>query len=152
MDKKRLDAISESFMLFMPFFFGNLLRAKWCEQPHHIGPRIKVLFMLSKAKPAPISEIGRRLCISKPNMTTLIDGLIKEGLAGRAHDKKDRRIINIETTKKGLREAEREASRIKEIIATNLSKLGERDLEELEAAIEKTKGILSKLEGESNAA
>ena len=49
-----------------------------------------------------MTEIGEKLFISKPNVTTLIDKLIEKGLTERLSDKQDRRIIKIKVTKKGL--------------------------------------------------
>ncbi len=42
-----------------------------------------------------MSEIGRRVYISKSNMTSLIDKLVENGLAERIPDTNDRRVINI---------------------------------------------------------
>lgn len=45
-----------------------------------------------------MSEIGRKVCISKSNMTSLIDKLVEEGLVERSPYKNDRRVINISIT------------------------------------------------------
>nr|WP_255343964.1 MarR family transcriptional regulator [Methanobacterium sp. SMA-27] len=54
-----------------------------------------ILKVLKKKGPLPMSEIGRRVYISKSNMTSLIDKLVENGLAERIPDTNDRRVINI---------------------------------------------------------
>jgi len=49
-----------------------------------------------------VSAIGKQLIIAKQNMTTLIDRLMNDGLVERRYDTKDRRIINILITEKGI--------------------------------------------------
>ncbi|SQC01138.1 MarR family winged helix-turn-helix transcriptional regulator [Clostridium tetanomorphum] len=60
-----------------------------------------VLGVLYEEESLPISEIGKKLEISKPQMTVIIDKLIKQDLVERIPDKKDRRVININLTTKG---------------------------------------------------
>jgi DNA-binding MarR family transcriptional regulator len=68
------------------------------------GKRIaghRVLGVLIQHGPLPISDVGRRLYISKPYMTRLVDDLIAEGLVERLPDAIDRRIIRIQVTEEG---------------------------------------------------
>jgi DNA-binding MarR family transcriptional regulator len=68
------------------------------------GKRIaghRVLGVLIQHGPLPISDVGRRLYISKPYMTRLVDDLIAEGLVERLPDTTDRRIIRIQVTDEG---------------------------------------------------
>lgn len=50
----------------------------------------------------PCSEVGRDLVARVPDVTRLIDRLEKAGLASRSRETKDRRIVNIRITPKGL--------------------------------------------------
>ncbi len=71
--------------------------------------RFRILHILAMSGSSPISEIGRRVCISKPHMTAIIDSLTGEGLVTRRPDPADRRVIRIRITRKGqapLKEAE----------------------------------------------
>ena len=49
----------------------------------------------------PISEVAKKLFISTPNMTKLLNKLIDEDMIERIPDEKDRRVININLTEKG---------------------------------------------------
>lgn len=92
-----------------------------------------------------MSEIGRKVYISRPNMTSLIDKLVDEGLAERAQDENDRRVIKIAITKKGEESlwkwSEKHHSKMKE----KLSVLSDEDLENLYESLENIKAILNKL-------
>jgi DNA-binding MarR family transcriptional regulator len=59
------------------------------------------LGFLLRSGPLPVSELGRALCISKPNMTPLIDRLVEKGLATRVPEPGDRRVIRVAPTEKG---------------------------------------------------
>ena len=61
---------------------------------------VKVIFHLMNNGSSSISDIASSLCISKPNMTPIIDKLIKEDLVCRQEDCNDRRIIRIQLTQK----------------------------------------------------
>lgn len=54
-----------------------------------------------KRKVYQFQKLVKKLEISKPQMTVIIDKLIKQDLVERIPDKKDRRVININLTTKG---------------------------------------------------
>ncbi|NJD01908.1 MAG: MarR family transcriptional regulator [Ruminiclostridium sp.] len=62
-----------------------------------------ILLALDKYGPLPISHIGDKLCITKSNMTPLVDGMEEKGFISRKASSSDRRIINIVRTEKGER-------------------------------------------------
>ena len=64
------------FSLNKHIFNPNTLTKKFNIPYSHI----KVLFYLVNNGPLPISKMAKELCISKPNMTPVIDKLVEEGL------------------------------------------------------------------------
>ena len=92
-----------------------------------------------------MSEIGRRLYISKPYMTALIDTLIKDGLVERQPDLADRRVINISITEQGKKHLKQLITLYKNDLNNLLSALNERDLEELCSSLESLRAILGKI-------
>jgi DNA-binding MarR family transcriptional regulator len=102
--------------------------------------------MLSQSETLPISEIGRRLLISKPQMTHIIDKLIKLDIVERLPDKTDRRIINIKLNNNGKKELEKNQNLMRDNIRNKLSSLKERELEELSVSLRKLRDIGAKLE------
>ncbi len=63
-----------------------------------------ILRILRGARPnaAKISEIADRMITRDPDVTRLVDRLIKQGLVRRERDSEDRRVVLVEITAKGL--------------------------------------------------
>jgi len=52
------------------------------------------------------SEIAKKMCVTRASMTSFIDSLEKDGFVVRKPDTKDRRIIYIQLTPKGVKKIE----------------------------------------------
>ncbi|MEM6653824.1 MAG: MarR family transcriptional regulator [Pseudomonadota bacterium] len=89
------DAICQFIPPFLRYLREALVGA-------NISPaRFQVLQVLSESEPLPMVELARRLAVTRRNVTTLIDGLEKEGLAKRLEHPEDRRSTLIELTDQG---------------------------------------------------
>ena len=98
-----------------------------------------------KAGTLPVSEIGRRLYISKPYMTALIDTLIEGGFVQRQPDLADRRVINITITEQGKKYLKQSVTLYKNELKILLAGLDDTDLEKLCTSLESLKAILAKI-------
>jgi DNA-binding MarR family transcriptional regulator len=105
-----------------------------------------ILGVLSKSDSLPVSEIGRRLLISKPQMTTIIDSLVELNLVNRHPDTQDRRITHIEVTVRGREELILAKQQIIHNVERKLANLNEEDLELLSGALQNLTRISSKIE------
>ena len=88
-----------------------------------INMEMRAIFMLSNSAIMPTSEIGRRLGISKPNVTPLLDKLVEKGYVDRVPDARDRRIVNIVVTEKGKRFNAARNAHCRKVIKRNLAAL-----------------------------
>jgi DNA-binding MarR family transcriptional regulator len=102
--------------------------------------------MLCESGPLPVSEIGKRLLISKPQMTPLIDRLIAQGLVERTPNTRDRRVIMISVTDGGRKKLDECRAQIANNLGRKLAALSEQELGELSAALAKLVEIGSKVE------
>lgn len=93
----------------------------------------------------PISEIGKRLHRSRPNMTALIGRLIEEGKVRREHDAKDRRIVRVAITRKGRQFVEERRRVVRSNIKRNISSLGQKDQEILCSSLENVTRITKRM-------
>lgn len=109
---------------------------------------IEILFTLEQTGQQPVSEVGKRLYISKPHMTNLVDKLTDEGFIARNPDQKDRRIINIELTESGSHFLSKFKDSIRERVKGKLSALTEEDLDLLARSLENIKKVLSNIKPE----
>ncbi len=96
----------------------------------------------------PISEIGKKLLISTPNMTKLLNKLIDEEMVERIPDKKDRRIINIELTQKGHEYLDEKFKHAQDALKVRLSTLSDSQLIKLGTSLENLKDVLMELSSE----
>jgi DNA-binding MarR family transcriptional regulator len=109
---------------------------------HHFA----VLGMLSRLGALPVSEIGKRLWISKPQMTSVIDKLVALKLVARKPDEIDRRVIHIALTSAGQAVLEKGRKTLQSSIAQRLSGLSAADLETMAIALKNINQIGSKIE------
>ncbi|UTB31750.1 MAG: MarR family transcriptional regulator [Methanobacterium sp. ERen5] len=94
-----------------------------------------------------ISEIGKILLLSRPNMTAHLDKLVAEGMVERIPDETDRRVINIGITIKGLNYIKISRTWVKNNIKKTLMVLNDEELVELDHCTETIKSKILKMEG-----
>jgi DNA-binding MarR family transcriptional regulator len=107
--------------------------------------QIAVLFILNKVGKSPMSELGKCLLVSKPNITFLVDHLVEDGLVKRVPDESDRRVIYIHLTEKGKQFVQRKKEQALAMITDKLSTLGDLDLDDLSKSLDKVIAVLTKL-------
>ena len=138
------DQAADDLLALMPFYHKHIMKTGYGITGMQAA-QYRVLGVLMKAGTLPMSEIGRRLYISKPYMTALIDTLVEGGLVQRQPDLKDRRVINITITETGNKHLKQSVTLYKKDVKVLLSVLDDSDLEELCTSLESLKAILSKI-------
>ena len=141
--EQKLDEVTAELLSLHPLYFRKFLYGE--EISAMEVARFKILGIAEITGPLPISEIGKRLFVSRPYMTRLIDGLIAEGLIERHVDEKDRRVINIHITNAGKEYFRGAQAHLRFRMRQILSTLDEDDITELSEALSKMKKILRKL-------
>ncbi len=141
-----LENVSSNLFLLLVALNKNIfnpheLMKNTCFPPSH-G---KVLFYLIHKGDSAISQIGRDLLISKPNMTPIIDKLESEGFITRFTDPNDRRVIRVTTTSKASEFLNRQQLIAINALSNKLSPLSSEDIDKLSLAIDDLKEILLKL-------
>jgi DNA-binding MarR family transcriptional regulator len=147
MDRQMIDRISEDLYSILPIIHkklvGILSKGTNIELSHY---HLAILGMLSKSESLAISEIGRRLSVSKPQMTIIIDKLIDLQLIYRSASLVDRRIINITITDKGRDAMKQSQEKLKSNIKIKLASLNDQDLELLSKSIDGLRSVVLKIE------
>jgi DNA-binding MarR family transcriptional regulator len=103
-----------------------------------------VLGVLSRNGMLSMSEIGCKLSMQKPHITGLVDKLVAENLVERLYDPKDRRIVNVNITEKGMVDFNAIKHEISQELRQKLEKLDTETLETLSLASKQVKDILIK--------
>ena len=135
----------EYLINYMPLFHKKFFRKVYSNKPSR--QHLQLLIHIKKDSGKPMRYYGQKLFISKPNMTTLADKLIKEGLLERQTDENDRRIINLMITPKGKEFLEFHKRNLKKSIIKRLEVLEDEDIQKLNDSFEKIQNIFSKLDG-----
>lgn len=150
MKDKKAEQIGDEVISLFPLLYGRLLRPR--DKDSHLKQsklkyRIRTLGMLNCSGALPMSELGKRLAVSKPHATSLINRFIKEKLVERVADKNDRRKVNISITSKGRSVLSRGRRLMKEDIKKNLSDLDKKDIELLYVSLTNMKKVMLKING-----
>lgn len=112
-----------------------------CIPPSHA----KVVFNLHLSGEASVSEIAKKLSISKSNMTPIIDKLIQENLVERFTDPNDRRIIRVRITDKGHDFCLKQREKTKRHLEEKISSLSPEELEKIKVMAKDLNNIFSKM-------
>lgn len=146
-----LNIISESLYQLLITINRQVLNPHEMMKTFPVPPsHARVLFYLHHSGVSSISEIATNLGISKPNMTPIIDNLLKRDLVVRYTDTSDRRILRIKLTDKAYELFAQKKELIKEMLINKISNLSDEDLTELDDSIVKTAKIISKLKEEKD--
>jgi DNA-binding MarR family transcriptional regulator len=141
-----LDKIADELVSLFPLFFKNLMKSSRGNKDLELSRvHMDIMFILNEFKQLTMSDIAKRLFISKPYNTLLVDRLIDLGMVGRFPDDEDRRIINIRLTEKGIRYLKEYKESNKKNIRTKLSILNADELEQLLSSLQNIKEIISKI-------
>jgi len=106
---------------------------------------LKIMFLLDACGELTVSEIGEKLYISRPNVTPLIDKLVKGGMVERIRDVSDKRIFNIKPTMKGKEFIVSQKDMLAKNLKSRLSLMSDDMLDNLESSLTIIKDILAKI-------
>lgn len=146
MDKESFEKMLDDFLVYFPVFYQKVISSKDFHSKQTSASYYQILGVLMYHDSLPISVIGDILYISRPNMTSYIDKLVKDGMVERIPDEKDRRIIRIKLTSGGLEFIKKSRLIVEENMRENLSSLNAEELEGLYKAIKTVKSTLLKIE------
>jgi DNA-binding MarR family transcriptional regulator len=148
LQSKSIDSIIENIFYILPLIHKKLLKI----DPSEIGCRFNlsrlhmgIMGIVCEEGTTSISEVARQLHVSKPQMTLLINQLVKNGLISRSLNRDDRRVSDISLTSKGISISEIIEEKLKNNVRNVLSDLSDIELEELSLLLLKLKGIGARL-------
>lgn len=149
MTDDKLEIIAHNLIGIMPLFKKKILKND-CKFPqdNFNHSHLQVMVVLQEDGRQSISEVGKKLLISTPNMTKLLNKLIDEGMVERFPDKKDRRIINIDITSKGNDYLNKKFDYIKIVLKDKLSTLPNSQLEKLNKSLQDLNDVLTEISSE----
>jgi len=130
MGNQDIDEILEGIFTVLPVFrkkvlklSDDILRDQEISRPH-----FQIMKNLRTGGPCSMTELGKMLSVSKPNITTLVDKLVELKIVQRKFDEMDRRIINIDLTLHGRAYFERLLDTLKVALGKTMKKFTNDDL------------------------
>lgn len=146
MCKKTVDILAEKLLTIGPIMAKKIIRLDMQSNDIVSINQLMVLGSLHEHGSLSISEICKKLLISKPQMTIIVDKLVKSDLVYRIYNTKDRRTININLTEKGNEYCKNLLETLKKNLTRKLITLSKEDLTTLLSSVEITESILKRLE------
>jgi DNA-binding MarR family transcriptional regulator len=142
--EETIETVSRNLIRLFPLFHGRIIsRERGVSGMQLAGYR--VLGVLLRQGPLAISEVGKRLYISKPYMTRLVDVLIADELVERLPDASDRRVIKLRITGKGRGRIEEIGTMFTDDIKVLLADLSDDDVSVLDESLKNLNRVLGKL-------
>lgn len=139
-----IDKIIENIIYLHPLLSKSLTRS--IKSKTNLNPgSLLVLGTLSKYEMLSMSEIGCKLSMPKPHVTSQVDKLISENMVERLFDPNDRRIINIKLTDKGKKDFIAIKLEVSIDMRARIEKLDGEKLKLLSESTQVVKDILSEI-------
>jgi DNA-binding MarR family transcriptional regulator len=109
------------------------LRKDW---PDELTPsRVSALATVAAGEPLAVGELAKRMGVSTPTVSHIVDALDKQGLIARLTDPHDRRICRLTTSEAGEELLEELSRRTTGILAERIHRLPPAQQSALEAAL-----------------
>ncbi|GAB2870286.1 hypothetical protein GCM10027176_84960 [Actinoallomurus bryophytorum] len=109
------------------------LRKDW---PDELTPsRVTALATVAAGEPLAVGELAKRMGVSTPTVSHIVDALDKQGLIARLPDPHDRRICRLATSDAGAEVLEELSRRTTGILADRIHQLPPAQQSALEAAL-----------------
>lgn len=144
MEEQKLSALVGNIISIKPLFFKTL--GKPFPLNSDISPAAYyAMLYLSKHDSLSMSDLGKTLMVSKPNVSALVNKLIEKGFVIRSSDKLDRRIIKIRLSGKGNQFVEKYNKIYLDQLTKRLISLSDEELELFSASLQTVKDILLKI-------
>lgn len=146
MEKKRLqDTAEDLFDIFRLFYKNVITPISSCTYENMTRSHFEALFALDDLGQISMSEMAKKLILSKSYTTALVDKLVKEGFVERIPNKRDRRMIYIDITDKGRNFLEEHKKAVEENIESRINYLEEEQLYRLRVSAKEMKDIICKI-------
>jgi len=147
MNDPKLESIVSNLLSIIPQLHRKLIRMDELLAAQDIiaSSHLKIMFLLDACGELTVSEIGEKLYISRPNVTPLIDKLVKEGMAERIRDVTDKRIFNVKPTVKGKEFISNQKDMLAKNLKRRLSVMSDDTLDSLHSSLVILKDILAKI-------
>jgi DNA-binding MarR family transcriptional regulator len=145
-----VDSVAEDLYVILPLL-GRILRSKLGKIPSSQFDtklslsHMKIIQVLHEGGARRVSEVADALFIPRPQMTYLVDRLVKYSLVERSLDSADRRTVNVSLTEKGKAMVGEQGTLFRDALKSAVSDLGMEEVQQLSESLKKLKELLTKI-------
>jgi len=140
--KKLIEEIMGDALVYITLFHRELNQLN----EHKFMKTLLWLTLIDEYGHPSISNLGKKINVSKSQMTARIDQLVEDGLIERINDAQDRRIIRIQLTPEGREFLKSSQKNIETNTNQLIAPLSTEDLEELQTSVKTIKKIVLKIQ------
>ena len=145
-DTNNAENIVKNLIELLPLFQNNVIKPVLQVSKHSISPlQFHVIKIINEKKSINMTELANEMMISKPQLTAIIDKLLKKAYLVRENSQEDRRIINISLTPLGQDLLKQRTEHMHKMITQRISTLPAEELAQLNAAVITMLKIIEKL-------
>jgi DNA-binding MarR family transcriptional regulator len=146
MERVALDLLSVPPLIFR-LLRRTLIKTTLADIAADVKPiHFEIMHVLKEEGKLHVAEIGERLQVAKAQMTHLIDKLVELDLVERKTDAADRRILNIDLTKKGKNLLEEHETAMLNAVRDYMSSLSEKEMVTFSSSLRNLRDTLLKLQ------
>lgn len=142
MNNQQWDHIVDNLLSLVPLFYRKFM---FHDHKHMPQSHTQVLLLLHEHDVLTVSEIGKRLCISRPNMTPLLNKLIDEELINRHNSENDRRVLIVSLTDNGRDFVNQYKQYIMDKMRESFQDIKDNELAKLDESLQTLQSFISKL-------
>ena len=145
MSNANVDQILADLLFVMPALHKKVLRMDLGGAAGNFSRLHFAIMGILSENSTKVTELSKTLMVTKPQMTFLVEQLVKAGIVERHPDVADRRAINLTLSDQGRTLLKEIKQKVKINIKTQLAGLTEEDRKEMAAALETLRGIVARL-------
>ena len=139
-----IDKIIENLYYIHPLVTISLTRS--IRTSTNLNPgSLYIMGILSSNEMMSMSEIGCKLKIPKPHVTSQVDKLIAEDFVERLNDPSDRRVINIRLTEKGKEGFQKIKQTISQEMRQRIETLDQQNIKTMLDSTQQLRDILTEI-------
>jgi len=138
-----IDQLAKEFAELVPQIIKNVVKPFENVSKNALGPmQLGLLNFLKDEDSISMTEIVKKLNVSKQQLTKLTDKLAEKNYIIRVNDLEDRRSIKISVTKIGIEFLNEYEKQILDLMKTRFEKLSDENLRELQSAVNSINKIM----------
>jgi DNA-binding MarR family transcriptional regulator len=145
MNDINIDRILDNMFSIMFVIHKKILRMNLDGDADNLNRLQMAVMGVLRTTSVTMTELAKTLMMTKPQLTHVVNRLVKLGIVERQPDAMDRRVIHVALTDNGRKTFEDMRQKMKEKIKNRLASLTSEELNQMSTALETLRNIVGKL-------